>query len=200
MKEREEYMENRLGEMIPTEAVKTKDIIRDDWVNERIEKAESLMELIVEFRMETLQGMMDLEDLLAQDYGVEMRRNKKGNRSFTSYNGKLKVERDMRDIIVFDEQIHIAKELIDECLEEWTKDGRVEIKAIVQKAFKLDNRGRMNIKEIKSLRQLDFKDDRWIRAMEIIADSEATLRSKTSVSFQRRPRQDSKWQRLDLRV
>ncbi len=196
----EEYMENRAGERIPKAAVKTKDILRDEWVKERIQRAKEIRDLIFDFRIETLRGMEDLEDLLAAEYGVELRSNTKGNRSITSFNGRLKVERDSREITAFDEQIHIAKELIDECLEDWTKDGRMEIKAIVQKAFKLDKRGRMNIREIKSLRQFEFDDNRWKKAMEIIADSEVFLQSKISVSFHQKRAIDGKWTRLELKM
>ncbi len=190
------YKENRNGDFIPISAIKTKDIIRDDWVCSRAEKAMELQSRVDEFIQDTLKGMDELEELLAQEYGVELKESRKGNRSITSYDGKIKVERDVRDITTFDEQIHIAKQLIDECLIDWTAEGRDEIKVIVQNAFRVDKRGRMNMRDIKGLRQYEFTDQRWVKAMEIIADSETALKSKTSLSIYRRPSSESDWQKV----
>lgn len=41
-----------------------------------------------------------------------------------------------------------AKHLIDECLKEWTADGRDEIKAIISSAFNVDKKGEISTTKI----------------------------------------------------
>jgi hypothetical protein len=61
-----------------------------------------------------------------------------------SFDGSLKIQRNIAEHIVFDERLQAAKQLIDECLKEWTTDGRDEIKAIINQAFNVDKKGEIS--------------------------------------------------------
>ena len=64
----------------------------------------------------------------------------KGNVTLMSYDGRLKIQRNIAENISFDERLQAAKQLIDECLEEWTEGSRDEIKVIINNAFHVDKR------------------------------------------------------------
>lgn len=59
---------------------------------------------------------------------------------YTLYNyyGQFKVQRTMQDRIAFDERIQAAKELIDDCVAEWTQGSCPELLAIIDQAFTTD--------------------------------------------------------------
>ncbi|MFA5718577.1 MAG: DUF3164 family protein, partial [Desulfobulbaceae bacterium] len=82
------------------------------------------------------------------------------------------------DQLDFNEKLQAAKSLIDECLREWTKDSRSEIRALIDQAFQVDKKGRINAKRILSLRQLKIDDPTWQRAMEAIADAVTVVGSR----------------------
>ena len=85
----------------------------------------------------------------------------------------------------FDEGLHAAKALIDECLEEWSKDTG-PLRAIVEQAFDVNKEGRINTNAILSLRRHNIDDERWQRAMQAISDSLQVQDSKAYVRLYKR--------------
>ena len=47
----------------------------------------------------------------------------------------------VNESIQFDERLLAAKELIDECIQEWSKDSREELRALVNDAFYVGKSG-----------------------------------------------------------
>ncbi|MRN79929.1 DUF3164 family protein, partial [Brucella sp. 10RB9210] len=86
-----------------------------------------------------------------------------------------------------------AKSLIDECLNEWTDGARVEIRAIITRAFDTDKEGKINLKEIKKLTKLDISDQRWKDAMRAIEDAIDVQYSKQYVRFYERASVQDDW-------
>ena len=103
-----------------------------------------------------------------------------------SFDGKFKVIRAVADRIEFDERLQTAKALIDECLREWTKDSGAELRAIIDDAFQVDKKGRINSKRILSLRKLKIDNETWQRAMEAIGDAVTVTGSCTYFRFYER--------------
>ena len=50
----------------------------------------------------------------------------------------------IQDRLVFDERLHAAKTLIDECITSWSENSRDEIKVLVNDAFRVDKTGQIN--------------------------------------------------------
>ena len=121
----------------------------------------------------------------AQVYSKELG-GVKGNVQLKSYDGKYQVRRCSNDILAHDERLQIAKELVDQCLLEWSKDGDPKIRTIVMQAFRVDKTGRVNCERLLALRQLKIEDEKWQRAMEAIADSISAVDSRTYLRFYER--------------
>ena len=79
--------------------------------------------------------------------------------------------------ITFNEQIQVAKQLIDEYLDELTKDSNPELKTIVSAAFRL-RQGRIDVKSVLKLREYNINDERWKKAMDIIDDAKQIVSTK----------------------
>jgi len=89
------------------------------------------------------------------------------------------VQRAIAESLVFDERLQVAKELIDQCIHEWSEGARVEIRALINDAFQVDKEGRVNTGRILGLRRLDIKGEKWEQAMKAISESLQVAGSKT---------------------
>lgn len=174
------WLVNTQGHLVPEENVKEVDIVRDALVREIVSKATDLSKTLTSFKRQAMDDISAFVSLSAEKYGVK-RGGIKGNLSLLTYDGLFKVQVAVADTLVFDERLHAAKELIDQCLHEWTEGSRSEIRIIVNDAFQIDKTGKLNIKRILGLRRLEIKDERWKNAMAAINDSLQIAGSKSYI-------------------
>ena len=87
---------------------------------------------------------------------------------------------------MFDERLQAAKNLIDECINEWAKGSRPEIMVLVQQAFQTDKEGNLNVGRILALRRLEIADERWKAAMTAIGESVQVIGTKQYVRLYER--------------
>ena len=116
-------------------------------------------------------------ELIGEKYGVKLKGNK-GNITLTSYDGKTRIVISISESIYLDENVIAAKELIDEYLEDEIKDASFDIKQLVTSAFRV-KQGVLDVRSILKLRSLRIDDERWKKAMDIIADSIVVKSSKS---------------------
>ncbi|MBZ0164592.1 MAG: DUF3164 family protein [Notoacmeibacter sp.] len=191
------YMADAKGNLVPCEQVKPADKLEDETVRKIMGFARDLSEQIARFRGHTFTDLMEFDALLEQEYGLA-RGGKKGNRTYQTFDGTMKVQVQVADFIDFGPQLQVAKGLIDECLNEWSADSRPEIRAIVTRAFNTDREGQINRSEIFMLLRLDIGDERWVRAMDAIRDAMRVTGSKTYVRFYERPSHDGQWKAVTI--
>lgn len=166
----EGYMKNGVGNLVPIESIKEIDLLRDRFVREQVVKAEKVSALLGEFKQLLAGDIQAFLELSAEKYEADMG-GARGNLSLTSFDGQFKVLRAVADRLEFDERLQAAKSLIDDCLREWTRDSGSEIRALIDQAFQVDKKGKINTKRIISLRQLKIEHPIWLRAMEAIGDA-----------------------------
>ena len=181
-----QYLANASGGFDPIEMVKPARKLEDEMVRKVIGHARDLSAQIGRFKGHVFDDLSGLDALLAQEYQVK-RGGRKGNRTYTSNDGLLKVQVQMADLIEFGPELQAAKGLIDECLIEWTDEGRAELRAIVLRAFKVEREGQINKAELFGLTRLAITDERWLRAMQAIHDAVRIIGSKQYFRFYERP-------------
>lgn len=192
----EGYMQDGQGRLVPVKMVKEVDKARDSLVREIAGKALALREAMKGFRDDAMGDVAAFIELSAEQYGAKVGGNK-GNVSLTTYDGAFKVQRNMAESLVFDERLQAAKELIDECITEWTEGSRDELKTLILDAFQVDKEGRINTGRVLSLRRLAIDDERWRRAMQAVSDSLQVAGSKAYLRvYTRRP--DGKYEPITL--
>ncbi len=98
----------------------------------------------------------------------------------------------------FDEHLQLARKKIDECLDEWTEGVNVNIKAIIDRAFKTGKKGFIDRNNIKGLFQLNIKHPKWIEAMELIRKSITETGKKEYIMFQKRIDQKAEFKTINL--
>ncbi len=191
------YMPDAKGNLVPVETVKAADKLEDETVRKIISYASELSAQIGRFKQHTFDDLGSFEALLAQEYGAS-KGGAKGNKTFMTFDGLMKVQVQVADLIDFGPQLQIAKSLIDECLNEWAADSRPEIRAVVTRAFKTEKEGKINRTEIFMLLRLDIEDERWQRAMAAIRDAMRVVGSKIYVRCYERAALDAPWQAVSI--
>lgn len=166
----EGYKRNAVGNLVPIERIKEIDLTRDDFVLSVIEQAWQVNAVLNNFKVSLSQDIQAFLELSAEKYGADMG-GTRGNLTLTSFDGKYKVMRCVADRLEFNEQLQAAKELVDRCLREWTRDSDSKVQALIEQAFQTDKKGKINTKRILALRQLKIEDETWQKAMEAIGDA-----------------------------
>ena len=195
----EGYMEDAQGRLVPIAMVKDIDRIRDELVKRLTAKAREVKALLQVFKDEAFMEIEQFIALSASDYDTEIG-GKKGNVILMSFDGRYRVIRAVAENFVFDERLQVAKELIDQCLNEWTATSGPELKALVNDAFQVDRLGNVNAKRILSLRKFNIEDPRWIKAMSAINDSLTVAGSREYVRIYERVPESDRWEQIPLDV
>jgi len=191
------YMKDARGALVPVELIKPQHKLEDETVRKIMNFAFQLNGQISRFRGHTITDLGVFDTLLAQEYQVKSR-GKKGNRTYTTFDGLMKVVVQVQDTIEFGPTIQQAKVLIDECLNEWAADARPEIRAIVTRAFNTDKEGKINRSDIFMLLRLDIDDSRWNEAMRAIRDAMRVASSKEYIRFYSRDKTEDAWEPVTL--
>ncbi len=194
----EGYMEDTQGRLVPVESIKEVDIARNDLVLELMDKAKGLSSTIGEFKSTSMDDIQAFVELSAEKYGARLGGNR-GNVTLHSFDGRFKLVRSIDEFIRFDERLHAAKALLDDCLKRWSDGSSAELRTIVNDAFQVDKAGRINTRRILTLRRIKIEDETWQQAMQAISDSIQVVNSKAYIRFyERLP--DGSYQQLNLSI
>lgn len=178
----EGYWQAADGSLHPIDSIKPIDQARDALVREIVSEAQLMSGQLAEFKTAVMVRVDDFVDESARQYKAKLG-GIKGNVTLQTFDGKYKVVRAKRDNLTFDERLEAAKQLIDECLRDWTSAKGVpsELKAIVTRAFRTDKAGNLSVGRVLDLRRVDIADARWKRAMQAIGDAIQVTGSKPYV-------------------
>jgi hypothetical protein len=138
------YRTNAQGHLVPESQIKPLDKLRDEVVMNIIEAARQQRQLLVEFKLGSMQKITDFIDLSSSEYGVEFG-GTKGNVSLVSFDGRYKLVRAVGEHRVFDERIQAAKKLIDDCIGEWSGGADEKIMALVDHAFRVNKQAKSTL-------------------------------------------------------
>jgi hypothetical protein len=193
----EGYMRDSKGLLWPVEKIREIDLLRDELVREIAKKIREQSENMARLKTEVFGDIEAFIILSGEKYGVEMG-GKKGNVSLLTFDGRYKVMRAINDSLVFDERLQVAKELISDCIHNWSIGSSSEIRALINDAFQVDKEGRVNVGRILSLRRLDITDEKWLLAMTAISESIQIGGSKTYLRVYERIGDTDQYQHISL--
>lgn len=190
---RPDYYEDRQGRMIPARKVRASDLLEDQFVRGLMEKADALSAQMRAFKAAVFGDVDTFVALLHEKYEVKVG-GKRGNMTFTSYDGRLQIKVQVTDHMRFGPELQVAKSLIDECIREWATETNDNIRVLVEHAFRTDKEGKVSRESVFALRRVEIADPRWERAMKAIADSVMIESTSRYVRFYRRDSQEAAWQ------
>lgn len=193
----EGYVIDARGRLVPEAMVKPVDQLRDQTVTALIETAKKLRTQMIEFKNRTFTDIAAFVETSNEQYGAKVG-GSKGNISLITFDGRYKIVRQIQEHIQFGEQLQAAKELIDECIREWTAGSSDKIKALINEAFQVDKEGNVNTGRILGLRRLAIEDPKWTTAMHAIVDSIRVTGSKPYVRFYERDEGTEQYRPISL--
>lgn len=194
-----DYMTDAKGSLVPINLIKPVDKLEDEIVRKIMKYATDLNAQITRFRGHTMTDLGEFDALLDQEYNTK-KRGKKGNRTYSTFDGLQKVVVQIQDTIDFGPQLQQAKTLLDECMNEWAANARPEIQAIITRAFNTDKEGKVNRSEIFMLLRLDISDERWLEAMRAIREAMRVTSSKEYVRFYTRDAIQDPWKSVTINL
>jgi uncharacterized protein YifN (PemK superfamily) len=179
------YKEDAKGRLVPLSQIKEIDKLRDEAVCRIIGQWRTKQDELKKFKDWVMTEIMSFVELSAAEYDVSLG-GRKGNITLMSFDGRYKIQVAVAERIAFDEQLQVAKELIDRCLNKWVEGSRDEIKTIINDAFQVDKEGKLSVTRILSLKRLAISDPDWMSAMEAINNSVHIVDSKSYIrAYQR---------------
>lgn len=191
------YVQDARGRLVPESMVKPIDKLRDHTVCSLIAEGKQLRDRMAEFKSRAFADIAAFIETSHEQYGVKTRGNK-GNVSLITFDGRYKVVRQIAEHIQFDERLQAAKELIDDCIREWTEGSSDKIKALINEAFQVDKEGNVNTGRILGLRSLAIEDPKWSEAMRAIVDSIRITGSKPYIRLYERDTETGEYRAISL--
>lgn len=195
----EGYRKDAQGRLVPESMIKPIDLERDKLVLAIAGGAREQHTALARFKAATFGDIEAFVELSAELYGVKLG-GKKGNVSLLSFDGRYRVDRAIQETIKFDERLQAAKELIDQCFQDWTLGSRDELKVIVNDAFRVDTSGEIRAGRVLALRRYDFTDERWLRAMQAVSDAVQVTGSKMYIRVYERVGDTNQYRAISLDI
>lgn len=185
------------GREVPPRYVPAIEKRRDAVVEKLFKKARRIEEQMSAFKEELWEEIEAYIGKLSEENGVA--ENWKGNLSLTGFSGTLQVEVGIKDLISFDERLNVAKQIIDECIKRWSEtESSGRVKTLVEEAFNVDKKGKINSYMVLRLTKLDMKDAQWDKAVQLIRESIRPTATRKYVCFKIRENAEVEWQTMNL--
>ena len=183
------------GNQVPVKHIKKIDRERDRVVERSIKIAKEIERRVTVAKKEIIEAIDSFIELVKKENGIKSKW--KGNITLYDFAKEFRVNVGISEKLAFNEQLQIAKSLIDECIKEWAKKSDEKIVLLVNQAFKVDKQGKVDTNRILSLRQLDIKDMKWRAAMDKISDAVTIDSSKRYFVFEEK-QQDGSYKNIQL--
>ena len=181
------------GALVPQKLVGKEEMARDAMVEGLVADALKLRMIIAQAKQAMQARIREYLDKIADQYGEGWQ----GNARIRNFSHTMEVEVNVAKLLTFDETLMIAKTKIDKCIEKWANGSRSEIVALVNQAFRVNQKGQMDVKALLKLPSLKINDQDWIEAMDIIKDSVTIQSTKEYLNFRTR-REDGGWETVVL--
>lgn len=193
------YKQDASGNLVPLSKIKPIDLARDDLVLQIVAQAKHVQSELGEFKAGVFADIAAFVELSAEQYGANLG-GKKGNVTLVSFDGRYKIQRAISETLTFDERLHAAKALIDECIKRWSEGSNDNILVLVNDAFRVDKAGEINTGRVLGLRRLNIDDKEWHQAMLAISESVAVTGSKSYVRIYERVGDTDEYEPISLDI
>lgn len=193
------HMLDSKGRAVPISQIKDADKLITQTVDKIHDFADALNSQVERFKGHTYDDVYTTVALLAESYGVK-RGGEKGNITLTSFDGLKRVRISIADQIAFGPQLQIAKQLVDQYIEEFRDRIPDEIMPLLTHAFHMEQPGVVNSDAVYGLQRLKIDHPIWEQAMRAITDSRVLVGSKSYVVIERRADYGAGWKQVTINL
>ena len=184
------------GNKYPVQNIKPLDREKERTLERIVTDARALQQLMADYKRRIIEELQEYKRRAGEQYDASF--SQKGNITLTGFSGDMQVEHMVKDRIVFNEKLQLAKELIDQCFHEWTEGANANLKAIVDHAFNVDKSGKVNREAIIRLRQINIEHPTWKKAMELTVEAEVVETTREYINIRVRENPDAKFESVNL--
>lgn len=192
-----DYMADAKGNLTPVELIRPQHLLEDETVRKIMGFALALSDQVARFKGHVFEDLGAFDEILSQEYELT-KGGPKGNRTYQTHDGLMKIEVRVADLIDFGPELQVAKGLLDECLNEWSAESRPEVRALITKTFNTDKEGQVNRALLFTLLRMEVEEPRWNRAMDAIREAIRIVGSKTYYRIQMRDSFDAPWETVTI--
>lgn len=190
----EGYVIDGKGRMVPEKAVRPQEMLEDQLVRTCVGHAVKLANELRRFRAHVFADVETFLATIREEYKVEKRGAQgKGNVTFTTYDGLIKMQVAVSERITFGPELQVAQDAFRACIADWTDGARDELRVLVDSAFEADKEGNVSRDAVFRLLRVTFDDDRWKAGQTAIRDSIRVVGSKSYCRFYVRETPDAAW-------
>ena len=193
------YWKNAKGDLIREANVPDRERDMDAVVRKIHGFGADLSATMWRFREYTMRDIALFCERIIQEYGGTPR-GKKGNVSLTSFDGTMRVQLAIADVIDIGPEIQAAQNLIEECIDEWSKNAAINLRALVRQAFQADSCGRLSVAQLLNLRRIEIDDAKWRQAQAAITDALRPGGRAEYVRIYTRAAPTDPWQQMPLHL
>ncbi|MCA1909227.1 MAG: DUF3164 family protein [Magnetospirillum sp.] len=192
-----QYLHDAQGNLVALANVKPVHLLEDEMVRKIVAYGLDMSAEMARYSSHIEADIAAFDALLAQNYNVETRETK-GNRTFTSYDGLLKVQVAVSQRIKMGPALDEAKAVLDAMINERGEGVDPFLVTLVRRAFKVDQEGKVDVRAILALRRLEVDDPRWQDFCRAIDDAVQPDGSKRYIRLYTRPNQQAGWTMVPL--
>lgn len=185
------------GKLFPEHVFRPERVLEHDLCLRLAERAKALRDLIAQEKATMISEIDAFKELLFAQYGVRVGGRRDGLQLHSS-DQSVRAQVSVADAMTFGPELDAAKQLIDECLTDWTTDANANLRAVVMAAFDVGEGKKPRVDRILALRQFQFDDPRWKRAMEAIADALRVAYSRRYLRIYERANEDAPFVQIVL--
>lgn len=193
----EPMMTNAAGDQVPERFVTGRAKLEDQTVRILRDKAKAMQGTMLAFKAAAFSDVHAFLGELFASYRIDPA-GKRGGVVLKAFDGLSKVEISVADSLTFGPELHVAKELIDQCITAWAKDAKPELTALINDAFRVGGTGKIQVARVLGLRRMNFPDAKWQLAMVAISDAVRVEGSVNFIRFYTRAGADSAWDMITL--
>lgn len=180
------HWQDKKGNFIHPDMVPVDKKLETELVENLVRRAELKHESLSRFKAQAFAECYDYMDLLRQNYEMERLQNSRtGAVTFKSFDGVCEVQIAVAKLISFDAKLTLAKEKLDEYFTEKTEHADPEIQTLINRVFEVKN-GRVDAKQILSLKQYPITAPKWKEAMALIDQATEIAGTKSYIRFKKR--------------
>jgi len=183
------------GRAIHPDLIPGYDKKRDRIVESLVNKALKLEIRMKEDKAKVNKGLDRLVESLAKETGTTP--SQSGAITFNNFDQTMKVSVSVPGSIEFDERFSAAESLIHQYLDKLLTDADKNIRALVEEAFRRDKKNNLNRDSIIRLMKVNIKDEKWLKAMELIRESMHIAYGKSYIYMEVRP-VNGEWRKIHL--
>jgi len=167
------------GVPVPEKYIDARTKERDKIVEQALKDIKALRAEMERVKTKVEKLILDYLEETAEEYGE----NWKGNAQLLNFGSDQMVLVKINKIFSFDERLQIAKSKIDKCINKWSDGASAKLIAVVNHAFNVDEKGRVDKRRILGLQKLEINDPDWKEAMDIINKSMVTEGTRRYIGY-----------------